>query len=57
MQIAAERNRLQRLNKALEDGMVESRFLDREKVLLDCVRYLLGGEDPALVRELLGWLP
>ena len=57
LQIAPERNRLRRLNQALEDGMVEARFLDREKVLLDCVRYLLAGEDPALVRDLLGWLP
>jgi hypothetical protein len=57
LQMAPERNRLQKLNQALEDGMVEARFLDREKVLLDCVRYLLAGEDPTLVCELLGWLP
>jgi hypothetical protein len=36
------------------DGRALSR---REKVLLDCVRYLLADEDPALARELLGWLP
>jgi hypothetical protein len=55
--MAPERNRLQKLSQALEDGMVEARYLDREKVLLDCVRSLLAGEDPTLVRELLGWLP
>ena len=57
LQMAPERNRLQKLNQALEDGMVEARYLDREQVLLDCVRSLLAGEDPTLVRELLGWLP
>jgi hypothetical protein len=57
LQMAPERNRLQKLNQALEDGMVEARYLDREQVLLDCVRSLLAGEDPALVRDLLGWLP
>jgi hypothetical protein len=36
LQIAPERNRLQKLSQALEDGMVEARYLDREQVLLDC---------------------
>jgi hypothetical protein len=31
LQIAPERNRLQKLNQALEDGMVEARYLDREE--------------------------